>query len=115
MNAGAPVKEPGGDTRFFDGFTKTMLSIMFCILLAIFASGKYMSAHKMNGVGADDIVNDLASAVTQSKHHPFVDLPGDAELGAFSVANFFAGMIVGYHWLKLFGAKSQRNTEKKKD
>lgn len=100
------------ETRFFDGFTKTMLTIMLLLLLAIFASGKYMSAHKLTGTGTDDVVNDLASTVTKSTHHPVVDLPGDAELSAFSVANFFAGMIVGYHWLKLFGNKP---AEKKKE
>lgn len=91
--------------RFFDGFTKTMLTIMMVLLLAIFASGKYMSAHKLAGNGTDDVVNDLASNVAKSAHHPVIDLPGDAELSAFSVANFFAGMIVGYHWLRLFGSK----------
>lgn len=105
----------GDDTRFFDGFTRTVLVIMIVILLAIFASGKYMSAHQLKGTGTDDIVNDLATTVTRGEHHPFVDLPGDAEVSAFSVANFFAGMIVGYHWLKLFGARPQRGTEKKEE
>jgi cobalt/nickel transport protein len=39
-------------------------------------------------------------------------LPGDAELSAFSVANFFAGLIVGYHWLRLFGTKTQPDPKK---
>ncbi len=61
----------GGEenTRFFDGFTKTMLTIMMCLLLAIFASGKYMSAHKMHGTGTADIVKDLGLTVTKDKHH----------------------------------------------
>lgn len=103
------------DSRFFDGFTKTMLGIMFCLLLVIFATGKYMAAHKMTGIGTDDIVNNLGSAASHTEHHPFVDLPGDAELSAFSVANFFAGMIVGYKWLKLFGSKPQNSTKKTAD
>ena len=103
------------DTRFFDGFTKTMLLILFCILVVIFATGKYMAAHKMTGIGTDDIVNNLGSAAAHTQHHPFVDLPGDAELSAFSVANFFAGMIVGYKWLKLFGSKPQNSTKKTTD
>src|SRR5580658_8472245 len=93
------INVPGGaveDSRFFDGFTKTMLAVGFCLLLVIFATGKYMSAHKMTGIGTDDIVNNLGSAASHTAHHPFVELPGDAELSAFSVANFFAGMIVGY-------------------
>jgi cobalt/nickel transport protein len=74
-----------------------------------------MSAHEMKGVGTDDIVNDLGSAAAHTKHHPVVELPGDAELSAFSVANFFCGMIVGYHWLKLFGTKPQKSTKKTPD
>lgn len=89
--------------KFLDGYTKTMLSVMCVILLFIFVSGNYMSEHKMTGVGTDDHVNDLATSVVHKQHHPFVELPGDAEVGAFSIANFFAGLIVGYHWLKLFG------------
>jgi cobalt/nickel transport protein len=101
--------------RFFDGFTKTMLAVMFFILICIFVSGKYMSANHMAGGGTDDRVNDLATSVTHRQHHPFIDLPGDAEVGAFSVANFFAGLIVGYHWLKLFGSRPPVEPEKKED
>lgn len=103
----------GSNPRFFDSFTKWMLSIMIIIELAIFASASYMSAHKMMGGGTDDAVNNLATATKgHGEHHPFIELPGDAELGAFSVANFFAGLIVGYHWLKLFGTKPQSDTKK---
>ena len=111
-------QSPGHDRaefRFFDGFTRTVLAVMFVILLAIFASGKYMSLHDMKGVGTDDNVNNLAATVAKGQHYPFIELPGDAELGAFSVANFFAGLIVGYHWLKLFGAKPQRSADRKED
>lgn len=110
VNAAGAAEE---NIRFFDGFTRTMLAVMFVILLAIFASGKYMSSHQMKGAGTDDFVNDLAATTAQGEHHPFIELPGDAEVGAFSVANFFAGLIVGYHWLKLFGAKPQGGAEKK--
>jgi cobalt/nickel transport protein len=103
------------DTRFFDGFTKTMLAVLLFLLLTVFASGKYMSSHAMQGVGTDDKVNNLASAAAHKVHHPFIELPGDAELGAFSVANFFCGMIVGYHWLKLFGTKPHNSAKKTAD
>jgi cobalt/nickel transport protein len=103
----------GSNPSFFDGYTKMVLAIMIVILLAIFASGTYMSHHKMKGAGTDDIVNDLATATkVNGEHHPFVELPGDAEISAFSVANFCAGLIVGYHWLKLFGSKPQSGTKK---
>jgi cobalt/nickel transport protein len=91
--------------KFLDGFTKTMLTVMCVILFFIFISGNYMSQHSMSGLGTDDHVNDLATSVVHKQHHPFVELPGDAEVGAFSIANFFAGIIVGYHWLKIFGTK----------
>jgi cobalt/nickel transport protein len=100
------------DSRFFDGFTKTMLTTLLFLLMAVFATGKYMSAHEMKGIGTDDIVNDLSAARAHTKHRPFIELPGDAELSAFSIANFFAGIIVGYHWLKLFGDKPQSSTNK---
>jgi cobalt/nickel transport protein len=103
------------DTRFFDSFTKTMLAVLLFLLLIVFASGKYMSSHAMKGVGTDDKVNNLASAAAHKVPHSFIELPGDAELGAFSVANFFCGMIVGYHWLKLFGTKPRDSAKKTTD
>lgn len=112
------VNVPGSaveDSRFFDGFTRMMLAVLFFLLLVVFASGKYMSAHEMKGVGTDDKVNNLASVAAHTEHHPFIELPGDAELGAFSVANFFCGLIVGYNWLKLFGGKPQNSTKKTPD
>ena len=97
-----PSSQPAPE-RFFDGFTRAMLGAMVVVLLAIFASASYMSHHKMEAGGTDDVVNTLATTVTHGEHHPFIELPGDAQVGAFSVANFFAGIIVGYHWLRLFG------------
>jgi len=103
----------GENPRFFDGFTKVVLAVMIVMELAIFASGNYMSSHKLTGTGTDDIVNDLATKTkVNGEHHPFVELPGDSELSAFSVANFSAGLIVGYHWLRLFGTKPQSDTKK---
>jgi cobalt/nickel transport protein len=103
----------GDNPRFFDGFTKVMLAILIVMELAIFASASYMSHHKLTGIGTDDVVNNLATATkVNGEHHPFVELPGDSELSAFSVANFFAGVIVGYNWLRLFGTKPQSGTKK---
>lgn len=86
----------------FDSFTRWMLLIMFCLLTAIFIAAKFMDMHNMAGGGTDDIVNSMASLAAHVKSHPFIELPGDAEVGAFSVANFFAGMIVGHNWKRLF-------------
>ena len=97
--------------KWFDSFTKMMLTVMITILIFIFISGKYMDSHKMEAGGTDDAVNNLASVVTKVAHHPFIDLPGDAQVGAFSVANFFAGLVVGHHWEKLFGDKKKKEEE----
>ncbi len=92
---------------WFDPFTLWMLIIMFALLAAIFITAKYMGMHEMTGAGTDDVVNALASKAAQVKSHPVIELPGDAELGAFSVANFFAGMIVGHNWKKLFEKETE--------
>ena len=115
MNTTINIKEKNSNVKkksikFLDKFTRTMLIVMFIILAFIFASGKYMDIHKMEAGGTDDAVNTMAS----QEHHPFIELPGDAEVGAFSVANFFAGMIVGHHWQKMFG-KSKAEKENLKE
>lgn len=99
------------EISWFDSFTKKMLAVMFIILMFIFVSGKYMDSHSMEAGGTDDAVNNLASSVNKVEHHPFIELPGDAEVGAFSVANFFAGLIVGHHWEKLFGEKKKEESD----
>lgn len=96
------MKTQKSPVQWFDGFTKVMLLVMFLFLAGIFISGKYMVSHKMEGTGTDDIVNALGSTAAGTKSHPFVELPGDAEVSAFSIANFFVGLIVGHHWTKLF-------------
>jgi len=98
--------------KFFDKFTKTLFAIMIVILVFIFVAGKYMDSHKMAAGGTDDKVNNLATVASSKQHHPFIELPGDAELGAFSVANFFAGLILGHSWEKIFG---KTNEEVKED
>jgi len=75
---------------------------MFVLLAAIFIAAKYMDMHNMTGGGTDDVVNAMASMAAHAKAHPFINLPGDAQVGAFSVANFFSGLIVGHHWKRLF-------------
>jgi len=96
--------EKDASIKFIDGFTKTILTVLLILLIIIFGAGKYMDNHKMEAGGTDDKVNTMSS----KNHHPFIELPGDAEVGAFSVANFCAGLIVGHHWEKMFG-KSKSN------
>jgi len=99
------------EVKMFDGFTKLMLTVMISILIVIFASGKYMSSRNMDAAGTDNNVNNMASSVAKVPHHPFIELPGDAEVGAFTVSAFFAGIIIGHYWEKLFG----ESTKKKDD
>jgi cobalt/nickel transport protein len=88
--------------QWFDTFTRNMLITGFILLSLIFASAFYMDRHKMDAGGTDDLVNNMASKTVQVEHHPLVELPGDAEVSAFSVGNFFAALIIGYNWRKLF-------------
>lgn len=92
--------------KFLDRFTKIMLVIAFTILLCIFISSKYMYNHKMDAGGTDDVVNTMASKKIKAESHPFIELPGDSQVGAFTIAGFFSGIIIGHHWEKLF-AKPQ--------
>lgn len=100
---GRTSAQPG----WLDSFTKTMLAIMFVLLLFIFAAAKYMDSHHMEAGGTDDAVNNMASQVIKQQHHPFIDLPGDAQVGAFSVANLFVGLIVGHSWQKMFSIREE--------
>lgn len=102
------MKTQKPSVEWFDGFTKVMLLVMFIFLTGIFISAKYMASHKMEGGGTDDTVNAMASKVSGTKSHPFVELPGDAEVGAFSIANFFVGVIVGHQWTVLFGKNARK-------
>jgi cobalt/nickel transport protein len=99
-------------TSWFDPFTRNVLIVGLALLFLIFASAYYMDIHHMKASGTDDLVNDLASRATQTEHHPLIELPGDAQLGAFSVGNLFAGLIVGYNWRKLFGDSAPAPEEK---
>ena len=96
------------DEVWLDGYTKVCLGVMFLLLAAIFVAAEYMGLHHMDGTGTDDIVTAMAGATAHAQPHPFVELPGDAQVGAFSVANFFAGLIVGHHWNGLFGSLDKR-------
>lgn len=100
-------KCPAAEIKWFDSFTKTLLIIMCVILTFIVISGTYMAKHNMGAGGTDDKVNTLAT----ENHHPFIELPGDAQIGAFSVTNLFAGIIIGHHWDKLFGKRKDSNLE----
>lgn len=106
---------PKETVKWFDGFTRAMLATMFVFLIYIFISGKIMASNNAAGGGTDDKVNDLASDVSKTAHHPFVELPGDAQLGAFSIANFFTGLIVGHHWEKIFGSKKPKKETNQSD
>ncbi|CAB1241789.1 hypothetical protein ACFHWD_06150 [Clostridium sp. MT-14] len=97
----------GKSIKFLDKFTRVMLTVMIIIFIFIFGASKYMVNHKMEAGGTDDKVNTMASVTAKTDHKPFIELPGDAQVGAFSVANFFAGLIVGHHWEKLFGDSSK--------
>jgi cobalt/nickel transport protein len=91
--------------KFLDRFTKTMLIIMLALLLVIFVSAKIMTHDHMAASGTDDKVNALGSTASGHKAHPFIELPGDSQVAAFSIANFFVGIILGYSIQRLFVKK----------
>ncbi|MCI1944840.1 hypothetical protein [Clostridium luticellarii] len=101
----------GTSIKFLDKFTRVMLAVMIILFIFIFGASKYMVNHKMEAGGTDDKVNTMAS----NNHKPFIELPGDAQVGAFSVANFFAGLIVGHHWEKLFGESAKNKKSLKEE
>lgn len=101
-------KTDNPSVKWFDGFTKTVLLAMFIFLAFIFISAKYMTYHKMEAGGTDDTVNSMASKVSGTTAHPFIDLPGDAQVGAFSIANLCVGLIVGHLWTILFGKNAEK-------
>jgi len=104
-NAGAQ------DPPFFDRFTKTMLIVGLGLMLVIFVSAKIMVHDHATGTGTDDTVNSLGSTASGHTAHPFVELPGDAQVAAFSIANFFVGIILGYSVQKLFVKKEGMDPE----
>ncbi|MHB1464670.1 MAG: hypothetical protein ACYCXU_06110 [Thermoleophilia bacterium] len=104
-------KRASAQQSWFDPFTKTMLAIMLVLLLFIFAAAKYMDSHHMEASGTDDFVNNMATQVSNEQHHPFIYLPGDAQVGAFSVANLFVGLIIGHSWQKLFSVRDPEAEE----
>jgi cobalt/nickel transport protein len=105
-------KDNNYTSKFLDGFTKVILTVMFIILIFIFISARYMYDHNMEASGTDDKVNTMATNISKTKSHPFIELPGDAEIGAFSVTSFCSGLIVGHHWEKLFSKSNSKRTLK---
>jgi cobalt/nickel transport protein len=101
LESGAAVQNP----PFFDRFTKIMVIVMLALLLFIFASAKIMTHDHSTGTGTDDRVNALGSTAAGKTAHPFIELPGDTQVAAFSIANFFVGIILGYSVQKLFVKK----------
>lgn len=97
--------------QFFDRFTKIMLITMFALLLFIFTSAKIMTHYHMEGGGTDDKVNSLGSTAAGRTAHPFLELPGDTQVAAFSIANFFVGIILGYSVQRLFVRKEGTKPE----
>lgn len=100
--------EKKSNVPWFDPFTRNMLITMFLLLMMIYGSAFYMNLNDMKGNGTDDQVNDMAAETVKVEHHPFIELPGDAQVGAFSVANLFAGLIIGYNWRKLSENQEQK-------
>jgi len=93
-----------------DNFVKSVAIVTVTLLTVIFIStyiGVNFLGSKFEGI--DDVVERIA--VEEHKHiknpHPVMELPGDAEVGAFTVASLGVGMIIGFLWRKLFYENAQ--------
>jgi len=91
-----------------DKFVKTVAIVTITMLAIIFVNtyiGVHYMGHEYSGV--DDVVETTAIEGHTKNPHPLLELPGDAEVGAFTVAALGTGIIIGFLWRKLFYEESE--------
>ena len=77
-------------------------------LLAIIFINTYIGVKLGNEFGGvDDVVETIAVEGQDKEPHPVLELPGDAEVGAFTITSLGAGLIIGYMWRKIFAEKRE--------
>ncbi|MBI3946174.1 MAG: hypothetical protein HY321_09670 [Armatimonadetes bacterium] len=85
-----------------DRFVKGVAGVTFALLMVIFVNA-YIGARAGHDLGGlDDRVETIAIGTRKLEPRPVLELPGDSEVGAFTVAALGMGMIIGYTWRKLF-------------
>lgn len=91
-----------------DRFTKGIAGVTLALLMVIFVNA-YIGARTGKDLGGlDDKVESLALGQHQREARPVLELPGDSEVGAFTVAALGTGMFIGYTWRKLFGEVGEK-------
>lgn len=86
-----------------DSFVRNVAFVTLGLLVLLFLN-TYIGVKLGNELGGvDDAVESMAIDGHDKEAHPFMELPGDTEVGAFTIAALGMGMVIGYLWRKLFG------------
>lgn len=89
-----------------DPFVRNVALVTFGLLALLFLN-TYIGVRLGNELsGVDDVVEKMAIDGYNKEAHPFMKLPGDTEVGAFTIAALGMGMVIGYLWRKLFGERA---------
>jgi len=98
-----------------DSFVRNVAIVTVVLLGMIFINTYIGSQFLGNEFSAVDDIVETAAIQGQSLHkdpHPVLELPGDAEVGAFTVASLGAGIIIGFLWHKLlYNEEKVKNKE----
>ncbi len=86
-----------------DTFVKRVALVTLVLLAIIFANAFIGVRLGKDLGGLDDRVETMAVEQHRLEPRPVLELPGDSEVGAFTVAALGMGMIIGYSWRKMFG------------
>ncbi len=91
-----------------DAFVRKTAGITLALLAFIFLNA-YVGARTGKDLGGlDDRIETMAVRGHAVEPRPVLELPGDSEVGAFTVAALGVGMIIGYSWRKLFGEAAEK-------
>ena len=91
-----------------DGFVKGVIGVTLALLAFVFVNAYIGSRTGRDLGGLDDRIETMAVAGRALQPHPVLELPGDSEVGAFTIAAFGMGMVVGYTWRKLFAREGDQ-------
>ncbi|HIE26310.1 TPA: hypothetical protein EYP66_03385 [Candidatus Poribacteria bacterium] len=90
-----------------DRFVRNVAIVTLGLLALIFIN-TYIGAKLGNELGGvDDVVETIAVEGHDKEPRPVLELPGDTEVGAFTIASLGVGLIIGYTWRKIFSEKGE--------
>lgn len=89
-----------------DPFVRNVALITLGMLALLFIN-TYIGVRLGNELGGvDDVIESMAINGLNKQARPFMELPGDTEVGAFTIAALGMGMVIGYLWRKLFSERT---------